>query len=171
MQAAAGAYPSNIMRGSLLCAGFAACQEADRDLQEQLVSHVDQGCARPHSCDLPNSTAGRMFRQQCLRHMYVLCSRAVDSSASGSCLLQVCCKASALASHSISPACCGPKLSWLAAHVRSKVSLQDWAALLPEFIPRASLLLHLHARCCGLTSPDHRCSAASTSELRLEHAT
>ena len=67
----------------------AACQEADWDLQEQLVSHVDQGCARRRSQDLPNSTAGRMFRQQCLRHMYVLCSRAVDSSASGSCLLQV----------------------------------------------------------------------------------
>ena len=99
MHAAAWTYTCNIMRGSAHGAWFAACQEADRDLQEQLVSHVDQGCARPHGCDLPNSTAGRMFRQQCLRHMYVLCSRAVDSSASGSCLLQVCYVLAALASN------------------------------------------------------------------------
>ena len=66
-------------------------------MQLQLVAVVDRGAARPHACDLPRSAAGRRFRQQCLRAMYVLCSRAAEAPTSHSCLLQVgyaCCNVS-----------------------------------------------------------------------------
>ena len=57
-------------------------------MQRRLVAVVDRGAARAHACDLPRSAAGRRFRQQCLRAMYVLCSRAAEAPTAHSCLLQ-----------------------------------------------------------------------------------
>lgn len=56
------------------------------------MSIVDQGIARPHSLDMPGSPAGSRFRQQCLRKMYVLCGRGVESQGPHSCQLKVMCR-------------------------------------------------------------------------------
>ena len=113
--------------------GLAACQEAEREVQEQLVSQVDQGCARPHGQDLPHSAAGRRFRQQCLRHMYVLCSRAVDSSGSHSCLLQarpcslLCCCPCQCCSLAVLPLCSRPEAFSSSSSDSVTVCLRDGA--------------------------------------------
>ena len=73
----------------LIVCACAACSEAEPDVQQRLVAVVDRGAIRPHACDLPRSAAGRRFRQQCLRAMYVLCSRAAEAPTAHSCLLQV----------------------------------------------------------------------------------
>lgn len=66
-----------------------ACPRATTAEQHRLVSIVDQGIARPHSLDMPGSPAGSRFRQQCLRKMYVLCGRGVESQGPHSCQLKV----------------------------------------------------------------------------------
>ena len=67
----------------------AACGHAEAAEQQRLVAVVDRGIVRSHALDMPPSPSGSRFRQQCLRKMYVLCSRGVESQGPQSCLLQV----------------------------------------------------------------------------------
>ncbi|KAK9811035.1 hypothetical protein WJX73_008056 [Symbiochloris irregularis] len=66
-----------------------ACAHAAEQDQSRLVAIVDRGAARPPGPEALSSTAGSRFRQHCLRKMYILCSRGVESHGTPNCLLPV----------------------------------------------------------------------------------